>query len=99
MPAPPADLPPLEDEEPDFDLMSFRQEEDAEEEAESHDGPLRVFLGGEQAPTPVVPEEDEAPVFDVSALATCRRGQTMASTMTIRCTLWMTATTSTPPIL
>ena len=69
MPAPPADLPPLEDEEPDFDLMSFRQEEDAEEEAESHDGPLRVFLGGEQAPTPVVPEEDEAPVFDVSALA------------------------------
>ena len=33
MPAPPADLPPLEDEEPDFDLMSFRQEEDAEEEA------------------------------------------------------------------
>ena len=69
MPAPPADLPPLEDEEPDFDLMSFRQEEDAEEEAESHDGPLHIFLGGEQAPTPVVPEEDEAPVFDVSALA------------------------------
>ena len=31
MPAPPADLPPLEDEEPDFDLMSFRQEEDEEE--------------------------------------------------------------------
>jgi len=69
MPAPPADLPPLEDEEPDFDLMSFRQEEDEEAASESHDGPLRVFLGGDQAPTPVVPEEDESPVFDVSALA------------------------------
>lgn len=69
MPAPPADLPPLEYEEPDFDLMSFRQEEDEEAAAESHEGPLRVFLGGEQAPTPVVPEEDDPPVFDVSALA------------------------------
>ena len=69
MPAPPADLPPLEDEEPDFDLMSFRQEEDEEEAAESHDGPLRVFLGSEQAPTPVVAEVEETPVFDVSALA------------------------------
>ena len=69
MPAPPVNIAPLEEEEPDFDLMSFRQEEDEEEAAESHDGPLRVFLGGDQAPTPVVAEEDESPVFDVSALA------------------------------
>ena len=69
MPAPPADLPPLEDEEPDFDLMSFREEEDEEVASESSEGPLRVFLGGDQAPTPVVPQEDESPIFDVSALA------------------------------
>ena len=34
MPAPPVNIAPLEEEEPDFDLMSFRQEEDEEEEVE-----------------------------------------------------------------
>ena len=70
MPAPPVNMPPLEDEEPDFDLFSFRQEEDQEAAAENHDGPLRVFLGNEQEATPVFADEDDgAPVFDVSALA------------------------------
>ena len=69
MPSAPVDLPPLEEEEPDFDLNTFRQEEDIEEEESGHDGPLRVFLGSDDDVTPVVATEDETPVFDVSALA------------------------------
>ena len=68
MPAPPASAPPLEDEEPDFDLNLFHAEEDREAEEESHDGPLRVFLGSETVELPNA-VEDETPVFDVSALA------------------------------
>jgi hypothetical protein len=69
MPSAPVDLPPLEEEEPDFDLNIFRQEEDIEEEERGHEGPLRVFLGSDDDVTPVVATEDQTPVFDVSALA------------------------------
>ena len=66
MPAPPPkDAPPLEDDEPEFDLATFHAEEDEDELG--HEGPLRVFLGAENAEALV--EEDESPVFDVSALA------------------------------
>jgi len=69
MPAAPKDLAPLEEEEPDFDLDSFRQEEDIEEAESGNEGPLRVFLGSDNEVTPVAAIEDESPVFDVSALA------------------------------
>ncbi len=68
MPAPPVSAPPLEEEEPEFDLDLFHAEEDQEVEEESHDGPLRVFLGSESVELPDA-EPHESPVFDVSALA------------------------------
>ena len=68
MPAPPVSAPPLEDEEPDFDLALFHAEEDREAEEAGHDGPLRVFLGSETVEMPGE-DGDDAPVFDVSALA------------------------------
>jgi len=69
MPAPPpADMAPLEEEEPDFDLSQLHAQEDQEEDERGSDGPLRVFLG--TAETDPVPEQEDAPpVFDVSALA------------------------------
>jgi len=69
MPAAPKDLAPLEEEEPEFDLESFRQEEDIEQAESGHEGPLRVFLGSDDNATPVTATEDAPPVFDVSALA------------------------------
>jgi len=67
MPAPLSFAAPLEEEEPDFDLEAFRAQEDEEEAQESNEGPLRVFLGAEDTDLPV--DDDESPVFDVSALA------------------------------
>ena len=67
MPAPTSFAMPLEEEEPEFDLDLFRAQEDEEEAQEVNEGPLRVFLGAEDAAIPE-PEED-SPVFDVSALA------------------------------
>jgi hypothetical protein len=71
MPAPPASLPPLvDDDEPEFDLNAFHAEEDAEEEDIS-EGPLRLYIGapdvdgGADPPPP----EDDTPIWDVSALA------------------------------
>jgi len=71
MPAPPqADAPPLVDEEPEFDLELFRRQEDEEESEQSHDGPLRVFLGADdEVGSDADVSGGEVPVFDVSALA------------------------------
>lgn len=68
MPAPPVSALPLEDDEPDFDLNLFHEEEDREAAADANDGPLRVFLGSETSVAPTA-SEHESPVFDVSALA------------------------------
>ena len=69
MPAPPPkDAPPLVDDEPEFDLATFHAEEDEEEAELGHEGPLRVFLGSDSDSAPS-DADDEAPVFDVSALA------------------------------
>lgn len=68
MPAPPVSAPPLEDDEPDFDLARFHAEEDQEAEEAGNDGPLRVFLGSETVEVPAE-SDDESPVFDLSALA------------------------------
>ena len=68
MPAPPVSAPPLEDDEPDFDLNLFHEEEDREAAADANEGPLRVFLGNDAADAPAASEHD-SPVFDVSALA------------------------------
>jgi len=67
MPAPLSFAAPLEEEEPDFDLNLFHAQEDEEAAQEANEGPLRVFLGAEDAVAPMA--DDEAPVFDVSALA------------------------------
>ena len=68
MPSPTADMRPLQDDEPEFDIGLFHREEDDEAEISGQSGPLRVFLGADDAPTPVTAEEDDL-VFDVSALA------------------------------
>lgn len=69
MPAPPPkNAPPLVDDEPEFDLASFHAEEDQEEEESGSEGPLRVFLGANEHEAPPT-EENEPPIFDMSALA------------------------------
>ncbi|MBC8454914.1 MAG: hypothetical protein H8D71_01770 [Deltaproteobacteria bacterium] len=67
MPAPLSFAVPLEAEEPDFDLNLFHAQEDEEEAREQNEGPLRVFLGGED--TEIHEDDAETPIFDVSALA------------------------------
>jgi hypothetical protein len=68
MPAPPVNVRPLEDEAPEFDLSLFHKEEDLEAEESGSEGPLRLFLGGDEVATPAFAEDDDA-IFDVSALA------------------------------
>ena len=70
MPAPPpADMAPLEEEEPEFDLGQLHAEEDREEDERGADGPLRVFLGASNSNSAPEAEPDAPAVFDVSALA------------------------------